>query len=174
MTAPALSFHPVVELTGHFVESSVGGGTRGLEVATVSGIVVDDERAARKVHVDGDSVAVPVKMMVTRQVHNDVARDHAVEKLVELFGPPSKVRGERVRIRDVSKCDLKWNLHGDASTSCHSTFHACREPVPGGRLVDPLRPAPGASGPGIPHRNREPAPNLRPQGRWQISSRPAR
>jgi hypothetical protein len=52
VAAPALSFHPVVELAGHFVESSVGGGARGLEVATVNGIVVDDEFVPRKVHVD--------------------------------------------------------------------------------------------------------------------------
>jgi hypothetical protein len=45
-------FHPVIELADNFVESSVGSGASGLEVATVSGIVVDDDLAPGKVHVD--------------------------------------------------------------------------------------------------------------------------
>jgi hypothetical protein len=55
--------------------------------------VSDEDLMPGKTQIDGDMEAVPVAVMVTRQLDDDVTGDDAVEDVLELLGAKPNMGG---------------------------------------------------------------------------------
>lgn len=122
--APALD--PVLHLSFHLVERSVGGLTRVVEGPTLGRSVTDEDLVPRKAEVDRDSVELTAASMVTCKLDHDAARDNTVEQTLELLGAATYVGRERIRVRDAAKRELKGCLHGRASACSRRTNRSRR------------------------------------------------
>jgi hypothetical protein len=111
VTVLAVAFHPVVELALDLVERAVGRRMRVLEVVIRRRFVVGNELPPGKADVDGHPIAIAMAVMMTCQLEHDVARDDAVEDVLELFGPSLHMRGECFGVGHTSECELKGYLH---------------------------------------------------------------
>lgn len=112
VTASASAFDPILELPSDFVERSVRRRLRSLQIAAVGRCVANDELVPWKPQVDGDAVAIPMAMMVTRQLDHDVARNDTVTMALELVRASLDTGGKLVRMIHRSERELKRHPHG--------------------------------------------------------------
>jgi hypothetical protein len=114
VTTCASTSQPILELAGCLVKGSFGGDVCGLWVA--AGSSAHDDVVAWKPDADADAVAVPVGVVVTDELHHDVARDDAVEEALEGLHTALDLGGERIGMRHGSERELKGYLHGVISS----------------------------------------------------------
>jgi hypothetical protein len=100
--ARAAALHPVLQLASRFVERLMGHDFRALDAPLVRPLVVDDELVTGKTDVDGDPEAIPMFMMVARQLDHYMTRDDVIVEILEVIDAPLDLFGERAIERNVS------------------------------------------------------------------------
>ena len=73
-----------------------------------------EELVSGNTDVNGDTVVVPMAMVMTDRLNHDVARNEAVEEILELGSTSCYMRRERIGVIDASKGELERYLHEDA------------------------------------------------------------
>ena len=111
MTLLALTLHPTFELALGLVEGPVDRHVGILKVALPRRRVRDEHLVPRKADMDRVTVLIPMTVMMPGELDHDVARDDAVEEVVELPGALPNMGCEGVRARHVSERELKRCLH---------------------------------------------------------------
>ena len=111
MALRALVLHPVLELPPGVIKRPVDCPVGRLRPAIARRGVSDEDLMSGKTEVDGSVEAVPMAVMMARQLDDDMTGDDAVEEVLELLGAKPDMGGQRVRLRHASKRDLKGDLH---------------------------------------------------------------
>jgi hypothetical protein len=93
VTLHALMPHPIPDLPPGVVKRPVDCRVRCFEPLIVRPRVSDEDLMPGKTQIDGDMEAVPVAVMVTRQLDDDVTGDDAVEDVLELLGAKPNMGG---------------------------------------------------------------------------------
>jgi hypothetical protein len=97
--------------------------------------VSDEDLMPGKTEVHGDVEAVPVAVMVARQLDDDVTGDDAVEEVLELLCAKPDMGGQRVRVRHASDRELKGDLHGTTSFLRRKQVSCARAPGGSRRIL---------------------------------------
>jgi hypothetical protein len=104
--AAALTSHPVHGLPFDLLESTVDRRVRALVIAILGRGMANERLMPRKAEMNRDAVAVPMGMMMTRQLDDDVARDDGIEEPLKLVGTLPDVNGKRLRVHHASEREL--------------------------------------------------------------------
>jgi hypothetical protein len=99
------------ELALGLVEGPVDRCVGVLKVALPRRRVRDEHLVSRKADVDRVTVLIPMTVMMPVELDHDVARDDAVEEVVELPGALPNMGCKGVRARHASERELKRCLH---------------------------------------------------------------
>src|SRR5208282_2062268 len=97
---------------------------RVVEKATLGRRMAGEYLVAREAEVDCDAVWLTTAPMVTCELDHDVARDDAIEEVLELFGTAIDVERERIGVREVPERELKRCLHGGSPCPLRCTNRA--------------------------------------------------
>ena len=112
VTSLALTLRPFFELALGLVERPVDRHVGVvLKVALPRRRVRDEQLVPRKADMDRVTILIPMMVMMPGELDHDVARDDAVEEVVELPGALPNMGCEGVRARYVSERELKRCLH---------------------------------------------------------------
>jgi hypothetical protein len=114
-TLLTLTFHPMFDLALDLIEGPVDRRVGVLKVALPRRRVRDEHLVSRKADVDRETILIHMAVMMPGELDHDVARDDAVEDVVELPGALPKTGCEGVRVRHASERELKRCLHWGVS-----------------------------------------------------------